>query len=97
MNSDYMLRVGGRVFDLLTQPRNMIVYCSSKRIVVVIPNFVEQLLARDGLSLTAREIFQYVELARRKLQQLSALLRLITLEVDLHIAEFEALYLDQLF
>ena len=64
MNSNYVPRFGWIGFDLLTQPRDVVVDRARDGIAVVTPNLVEQLISCDDLAPTPDQVTQDLKFAR---------------------------------
>src|SRR5262249_53683681 len=80
-------RLAAAVADLGPQLRDVRVDRARGRVALVAPDVLEQLLARDGVTLALDEVAQQLELARREVERLAALLRPVGLEVQLDVRE----------
>jgi hypothetical protein len=64
MDGNEMLGLTCVLLDFLTQSRDVIVYGSRQRKIVVPPNFIEQLIARNSLPTMLDEVLEHPEFAR---------------------------------
>jgi hypothetical protein len=64
MHGDDELRLGGVLFDLLAQSGDVIVNRSSEGEVIITPDFIQQLIARDCFATPRDEVSQNLEFAR---------------------------------
>jgi hypothetical protein len=64
MYGDDVPRIGGVLLDLLPKAGNVVVYHTRERRVVIAPDFIQQLIARESLATTLNEVFQHSEFAR---------------------------------
>ena len=65
----------------------MIVHRASEGEIFIAPDFVEELIARNGFATVLNEVFQHSEFARREIQRLASLLRQMFAKVQFDIGE----------
>jgi hypothetical protein len=64
MHGDDVLRLGGVLLDLLSQSGDVIINRSSKGEILIAPDFIQQLVARDRFPTPRDEVFQNLEFVR---------------------------------
>src|SRR6185369_14610759 len=77
----------GRSLDLLPQLRHEVVDRARRRRLLIAPDLVEDLLARDDLAGVRDQVAEQIELARGEVDPLPAAVRLVRAEIDLDVAD----------
>lgn len=67
MDRDNVLWCGWVGFDLLPQPRDVVINCARNRSAVITPNFVKQLIAGHDFTSMPDQVMQDLKLASGKL------------------------------
>ena len=86
-----MLGLVGRGLDLLPQLGDEVVDRARRRRLLVAPDLVQNLLARDDLARVRHQIAEEIELARREVDALAAAVRLVRAEIDVDVADLALL------
>ena len=87
MYCDDVPRLSRVLLDLLAEPSDVIVDSTSEGEIVIAPDFIEELVARNRFTKVLDEVFHHSEFARGKLQRLSPLLRQMLAKVQFDIGE----------
>src|SRR5579871_4314513 len=88
-----MYRIGGVLFQLLSQPQDVGVNGARSGIVVIAPHFVQQLGARDHALRIVEEKAQRLEFLRGERHQLAATMQFHFGEIHFDVIEAENLHL----
>ena len=87
MNGNYVLRVCGICFELVSQTRNVRIDRACVEGSVFPPNVMKQLFTRDSFACMGNQELQDFELPRTEIEWLPLLRRSETAQIQFHIAD----------